>query len=58
MIQSGLYVAGNDALTDRAIRVWPRLDAFIGCVGPETIPESFARLRACLEESGQPEPAA
>jgi flagellum-specific ATP synthase len=53
MIQTGLYAAGTDPAIDRAIRLWPALDALFaarsGGVG-----ESFAALRRALEE----EPAA
>ena len=30
MIQSGLYARGSDPQIDRAIAVWPQLDAFVG----------------------------
>jgi flagellum-specific ATP synthase len=48
MVQAGLYAQGSDALADRAIRLWPRLDAFLagqgGCAA-----ESFVRLRKVLD---------
>ncbi|WP_439137023.1 FliI/YscN family ATPase [Roseicyclus sp.] len=52
MVQSGLYVAGHDALTDRAIAAWPGLDSFVSraACAPE---DSFAQLHALLED-GQP----
>jgi flagellum-specific ATP synthase len=49
MIQAGLYAAGSDPLVDRAIQVWPGLDAFLAENAPATgIEGSFERLRACL----------
>lgn len=51
MIQAGLYAAGSDAVIDRAIRVWPLLDAFLAEPAPaDGIPGSFERLRSCLED--------
>jgi flagellum-specific ATP synthase len=49
MVQAGLYQAGSDPLVDRAIRVWPALDAFLAEPEPEDSAASFARLAACLE---------
>jgi flagellum-specific ATP synthase len=49
MIQAGLYAAGSDPVIDRAIRLWPALDAFLAETAPAGGPEaSFERLRACL----------
>ena len=49
MIQAGLYAAGSDSIIDRAIRLWPLLDAFLAETAPATgIIGSFERLRACL----------
>jgi flagellum-specific ATP synthase len=49
MIQAGLYAAGSDAMIDRAIRLWPALDAFLAEPAPAGGPgESFGRLRSCL----------
>jgi flagellum-specific ATP synthase len=48
MIQSGLYVAGADPVTDRAIRCWPALDAFLGRTRREGVAASFAALAAAL----------
>jgi flagellum-specific ATP synthase len=49
MIQAGLYAAGSDPLIDRAIQVWPGLDAFLAENAPATgVEGSFERLRACL----------
>lgn len=49
MIQAGLYEKGTDPLVDRAIQVWPLLDAFIGEAAAGGIKQSFARLARCLE---------
>lgn len=52
MVQAGLYVAGTDALADRAIRLFPALDAFLA--EPSASPDhAFARLAAIL---GHPPP--
>jgi flagellum-specific ATP synthase len=48
MVQAGLYAQGSDPLTDRAIRLMPRLDAFLAGQGG-SIADSFARLRRVLE---------
>lgn len=48
MVQAGLYAQGSDALADRAIRLWPRLDAFLAGQGA-SVAESFARLRKVLD---------
>jgi flagellum-specific ATP synthase len=48
MVQAGLYAQGSDALADRAIRLWPRLDAFLAGQGASAA-ESFVRLRKVLD---------
>jgi flagellum-specific ATP synthase len=49
MIQAGLYAAGSDPVIDRAIKLWPSLDAFLAEAAPATgVAGSFDRLRACL----------
>ncbi|NJM81794.1 MAG: flagellum-specific ATP synthase FliI, partial [Tabrizicola sp.] len=49
MIQAGLYASGSDPVIDRAIRLWPMLDAFLAEPAPQGgIGASFERLRACL----------
>jgi len=58
MIQSGLYVAGSDPVTDRAVRCWHALDAFMGRTRRENIAESFAALEAALAQEGGSAPAA
>ncbi len=49
MIQSGLYVAGSDAEVDEAVRVWPRLDAFLAEDAPGGVGQSFSRLAEILD---------
>ena len=48
MIQTGLYAPGSDAGIDEAIRLWPRLDAFITERAPDGVAASFARLAELL----------
>jgi flagellum-specific ATP synthase len=49
MIRAGLYAAGNDPVLDAAVRLWPRLDGFLGEIAPGATPEeSFARLEDIL----------
>lgn len=48
MIRAGLYVEGTDPLLDRAVRVWPDLDAFLARASEEGIEDSFARLALLL----------
>lgn len=49
MVQAGLYQAGSDPLVDQAIRVWPRLDAFLAEMEPDDSAASHERLAACLD---------
>lgn len=53
MIQSGLYHAGSDPLTDQAIRCWNSLDGFLANTANESIVESFNKLRACIEKPNE-----
>lgn len=48
MIRAGLYAEGSDPLLDEAVRLWPRLDAFLSEPSPDGIAESFARLAGIL----------
>ena len=49
MVQSGLYSPGSDSLTDRAIRLFPMLDAFLSETAPTDPPgQAFQRLRQVL----------
>ncbi|NBB98055.1 MAG: FliI/YscN family ATPase [Alphaproteobacteria bacterium] len=49
MIQAGLYEPGSDPLVDRAMAVWPALDAFMGDMAPHGVRGAFAKLAQCLE---------
>jgi flagellum-specific ATP synthase len=49
MVQTGLYVAGSDPEIDRAIRLWPAIDAFFTERHP-SVGASFARLGAILAD--------
>lgn len=50
MVQAGLYAPGSDPLVDRAVRLWPKLDAFVAGRG-DAIPAAFGRLQAILDGS-------
>lgn len=51
MVQSGLYAAGSDPLTDRAIRLYPLLDGFLAESAPGGgVDGSFGRLRTILSQ--------
>ncbi len=57
MIRAGLYVAGSDPTIDRAIEVWPLLDAFIGSSDAKNgTLASFQALAEILDHSAS-EPA-
>jgi flagellum-specific ATP synthase len=49
MVRSGLYQKGSNPELDRAVALFPALDAFIAELD-ETIPASFVRLKAVLSE--------
>lgn len=51
MIRAGLYTEGSDPETDRAIRVWPQLDAFLAETEHQDITNSFNRLRLMLRRA-------
>ena len=44
MVQAGLYTSGADPELDRAIRLWPLLDAFLAETEPGSAADSFSRL--------------
>ncbi len=49
MVQAGLYQAGTDAMIDRAIKIWPGLDAYLALNAPANgIAGSFALLAQTL----------
>lgn len=50
MLQAGLYAEGNDPVSDAAVRLWPRLDAFLAEPSKGQA-EAFAALEAILEEA-------
>lgn len=51
MVQAGLYTAGSDPATDRAIRLRPGLDRFFAEDEPGRTSESFAALAEVLDVS-------
>jgi flagellum-specific ATP synthase len=53
MIQAGLYTEGTDPELDRAIRLWPDLDAFLAKTESVSVKNSFDRLHLILRRSGQ-----
>ncbi|GGH39538.1 flagellum-specific ATP synthase [Cribrihabitans marinus] len=54
MIKAGLYSEGSDPTLDKAVRVWPELDAFFA--RPETggIADSFDKLSLILRRAAGP----
>ncbi|MDB2438711.1 FliI/YscN family ATPase [Hellea sp.] len=53
LIQAGLYVAGTDALLDKAIDVYAALDNFIGDIGEPDIKMSFEKLNSILHPQSE-----
>ncbi|MFQ5438474.1 MAG: FliI/YscN family ATPase [Paracoccaceae bacterium] len=51
MIKAGLYAKGADALTDRAVAVYPGLDRFFSEPEDSNASRSFQALAACLAEA-------
>ena len=51
MIRAGLYVAGSDPQLDRAVAIWPALDAFLAEAEPNTTADSFNRLALILRRA-------
>lgn len=51
MIRAGLYAQGSDPSLDRAIRIWPDLDAFLAEHETQDSARSFKRLRLLLRRS-------
>jgi flagellum-specific ATP synthase len=47
MVQTGLYAAGSDPEIDRAIRLWPKLDALFAARSP-SVGDSFGLLESAL----------
>jgi flagellum-specific ATP synthase len=52
MVQAGLYTGGSDPELDKAIRLWPLLDAFLAEVEPGSTQDSYARLAESLRKAG------
>lgn len=52
MVRSGLYSEGSDPELDKAVRLWPELDRFLGQVGPSDPRQCFDRLRLILRKGG------
>lgn len=48
MVRAGLYTKGTDPELDRALEIWPKLDAFFAKPARTGIGDSFAELEACL----------
>lgn len=51
MVRAGLYSRGTDPELDRALAIWPELDAFFSRPGRGGVDGSFDDLRACLDLS-------
>lgn len=51
MIRAGLYSAGSDPKLDRAVEIWPDLDAFAGGAEAESSNNSFKELQRILADS-------
>ncbi len=49
MLRANLYEYGTDADTDKAIRLFPALDAYIGTRNEDTVEAAFEQLRRLLE---------
>ncbi|MEM6609223.1 MAG: FliI/YscN family ATPase [Pseudomonadota bacterium] len=49
MLQAGLYVEGQDPVSDAAVRLWPKLDAFLAEPSEEHA-AAFTALRSILED--------
>ena len=52
MIKAGLYSQGADPVLDRAVRLWPELDAFFARSSDAGISGSFDRLNLILRRAG------
>lgn len=52
MIQAGLYAKGSDPALDAAIIAFPKLDAFLSQHEAVGTTSSFAKLAACLGQTG------
>ena len=50
MLQAGLYAEGHDPVSDAAVRLWPKLDAFLAQESTGRA-EAFGELQNILEEN-------
>ncbi len=48
IVRAGLYAHGADAQIDRALEIWPKLDAFISEKSPEGVAASFEKLNRAI----------
>lgn len=48
IVRAGLYAHGADAQIDRALEIWPKLDAFISETSAEGISASFEKLNRAI----------
>ncbi|MFQ5633823.1 MAG: flagellar protein export ATPase FliI [Gammaproteobacteria bacterium] len=60
LITVGAYRQGSDAQLDRAVRLWPMIEAFLGQSQqtPVTLPDSLAHLDAVIHANPAPVPVA
>lgn len=54
MIKAGLYAEGTDPVLDRAVRIWPDLDAYFAKSDTDGIRNSFDRLGLILRRAMRP----
>lgn len=52
MIRAGLYTQGSDPEVDRAINLWPELEAFLARLDPQNCEASFQKLSLLLRRGG------
>jgi flagellum-specific ATP synthase len=57
LVRSGLYAPGADARADRAISLWPELDAFVARSTKASTDDWFMELRRILGAAGVTTPA-
>ena len=53
IVRAGLYSHGADAQIDRALEIWPKLDAFVSGHTTEGVADSFKRLHSIVHASGK-----
>ncbi len=57
IVRAGLYSHGADAQIDRALEIWPKLDAFISAHTRHGVADSFKQMNAIIH-AGTKKPAA